>query len=120
LIRSALLEEIEKIFHHDLISDSALSLPHIQSCLEDMMQDMGISATDVPTGWVTLLWFTELELGHPLIDETHDRSLHPLMGPFLRRYLSRFEDIDDDDDEMGHLYSGLCDTRGLARTMLED
>ena len=28
--------------------------------------------------------------------------------------------MDDDDDEMGHLYTGLCDTRGLARTMLED
>ena len=90
------------------------------------MQDMGISATDAPTGWVTpvpiLLWFTEPELGHPLIDENHDRSLHPLMGPFLCRHLSRFEDIDDDDDEMGHLYTGLCDcdTRGLARTMLED
>ena len=42
------------------------------------------------------------------------------MGPFLRRYLSRLEDMDDDDDEMGHLYTSLCDTRGLARTMLED
>jgi len=42
------------------------------------------------------------------------------MGPFLRRYLSRFEDMDDDDDEMGHLYAGLCDTRGLACTMMED
>jgi len=28
--------------------------------------------------------------------------------------------MDDDDDEMGHLYTSLCDTRGLARTMLED
>ena len=28
--------------------------------------------------------------------------------------------MDDDDDEMGHLYTGLCDTRMLARTMLED
>jgi len=26
----------------------------------------------------------------------------------------------DKDDEMGHLYTGLCDTRVLARTMLED
>ena len=42
------------------------------------------------------------------------------MGPFLRRYLSRFEDMDDDHDEIGHLYTGLRDTRGLARTMLED
>ena len=25
-----------------------------------------------------------------------------------------------DDDEMGHLYNGLCDTKGLGRTMLED
>ena len=28
--------------------------------------------------------------------------------------------MDDDDDEMGHLYTGLGDTRVLARTMLED
>ena len=27
--------------------------------------------------------------------------------------------MDDKDDEMGHLYTGLCDTRVLARTMLE-
>ena len=39
------------------------------------------------------------------------------MGPFLREYLSRHEDIDDDDDEMGHLYTGLDDIRVLARTM---
>ena len=28
--------------------------------------------------------------------------------------------MDDDDDEVRHLYTGLCDTRGLARIMLED
>ena len=28
--------------------------------------------------------------------------------------------MDDDDDEMGHLHTGLDDTRVLARTMLED
>jgi len=28
--------------------------------------------------------------------------------------------MDDEDDEMGHFYTGLCDTRVLARTMLED
>jgi len=28
--------------------------------------------------------------------------------------------MDDDDDEMGHLYTSLCDTRELARIMLED
>jgi len=28
--------------------------------------------------------------------------------------------MDDDDDEMGHLYTCLGDTRVLARTMLED
>jgi len=67
VMRSALPEEIEKIFHHDLTSDSTLKLPHIQCCLEDMMQEMGISANDAPTGWVTpvpiCLWFTAPELG---------------------------------------------------------
>ena len=63
---------------------------------------------------------TAPELGHPLIDDNHDRPLHPLVGPFLREYLSRHEDMDDDDNEMGHLYTGLGDTRVLARTMLED
>jgi len=89
-----------------------------------MMQAMGILAADAPTSEVTPvpihLQFTALELGHPLIDDNHDRPLHPLVGPFLREYLSRHEDMDDDDDEMGHLYTGLCDTRVLARTMLED
>ena len=28
--------------------------------------------------------------------------------------------MDDEDDEMGHFYTGLCDTRVLARTMMED
>ena len=87
---------------------------------------MGISATDAPPSWVTpvavhiRLWFTAPELGHPLIDDNNDKPLHPLMGSFLRRYLSRFEDMDDDDNEIGHLYNGLCDTKGLGRTMLED
>jgi len=42
-----------------------------------------------------------------------------MVGPFLREYLSRHENMDD-DDEMGHLYTGLGDTKVLARTMLED
>ena len=120
VMRSALPEEIEKIYHHNLISDSTLTLPHIQLCLEDMMQEMDISAADAPTSGVTSspirLWFTAPELGHPLIDDNHDRPLHPLVGPFLRGYLSRYEN----DDEMGHLYTCLGDTRVLASTMLED
>jgi len=124
MMRSALPEEIEKIYHHNLISDSTLTLPHIQRCLEDMIQEMGISAADAPTSGVTpasiRLWFTDPELGYPLIDDNHDRPLHPRVGPFLREYLSRHEDMDDEDDEMGHFHTGLCDTRVLARTMLED
>jgi len=88
------------------------------------MQEIGISATDAPTSGVPpvpiRLWFTAPELGHPLIDDNYDRPLHPLVGPFLRGYLSRHEDIDDEDDEMGHFYTDLCDTRLLAHTMLED
>jgi len=124
VMRSALPEEIEKIFQHNLISDSTLTLPHIQRCLEDMMQEMGISAAYAPTSGVTpvpiRLWFTAPELDHPLIDDNHDRPLHPLVGPFLRGYLSRYDDMDDDDDEMGHLYTSLCNTKGFACTMLED
>jgi len=89
-----------------------------------MMQEMGISAADAPTSGVTPapihLWFTSPELGHPLIDDNHDRPLHPLVGPFLCEYLSRHEDMDDEDDEMGHFYTGLCDTRMLVRTILEN
>jgi len=121
-MRSALPEEIEKNYHHNLISDFTLTLPHIQLCLEDMMQEMDILAADAPTSGVTSspirLWFTAPELGHPLIDDNHDRPLHPMVGPFLREYLSRHEDMDDDGNEMGHLYTGLGDTRVLARTML--
>jgi len=40
------------------------------------------------------------ELGHPLIDDNHYRPLHPRVGPFLREYLSRYEDMDDVDDEI--------------------
>jgi len=54
-MRSALPEEIEEICHHNLISDSTLILPHIQRCLEDMMQEMGISAAEVPTSAITLV-----------------------------------------------------------------
>ena len=92
--------------------------PHL--CLKDMIQE----AADAPTSGVTSspirLWFTAPELGHLLIDDNHDRPLYPLVGLFFRGYLSRYEDMDDDDDEMGHLYTGLGDTRELARTMLED
>ena len=42
------------------------------------------------------------------------------MGPFLRGFLPRHEDRDNEDDEMGHFYTCLCDTKVLARTMLED
>jgi len=77
VMRLALPEEIENIFYHNLISDSTLTLPHIQCCLRDMIQEMDISATDAPTSWVTpvpiRLWFTEPELGHPLIDDKHDK-----------------------------------------------
>jgi len=113
-----------KNYHHNLISDSTLTLPHIRLCLEDMMQEMDISVADAPTSGVTSspirLWFTAPELGHPLIDDNYDRPLHPMVGPFLRENLSRHEDMDDDDDEMGHLYTSLGDTKVLARTMLED
>jgi len=88
------------------------------------MQEMGTSAADAPTSGVTpapiRLWFTAPELGHPIIDDNHDRPLHPRVGLFLREYLSRHEDMDDEDDEMGHLYIGLCDTRVLTCTILED
>jgi len=81
VMHSALPEEIEKICHHSLISDSTLILLHIQRCLEDMMQEMGISAADTPPSGVTpapiCLWFTAPELGHHLIDDNHDRPLHP-------------------------------------------
>ena len=123
VMRSALPEEIEKNYHHNLISDSTLTLPHIQLCFEDMMQELDILAADTPTSGVTSslisLWFIAPEVGHPLIDDNHDRPLHQMVGPFLREYLSRHEDMDD-DDEMGHLYTGLGDTKVLARTMLED
>ena len=46
-------EEIEKNYRHNLISDSTLTLPHIQLCLEDMMQEMDILAADAPTSGVT-------------------------------------------------------------------
>jgi len=99
VMQSALPEEIEKICHHNLISHSTLTLPHIQRCLEDMMQEMCITATDAPTSGVPPipipLWFTAPELGNPPIENKHDRPLHPLVGPFLREYLSRREDIDD-------------------------
>ena len=124
VMRSALPEEIEKICHHNLISDSTLTLPHIECCLEDMMQEMSISAADAPTSGVTpapiRLWFKAPKLGHPLIVDNHDRLLHPRVGPFLREYSSRHEDMNDEDNEMGHLCTGLCNTRVLARTMLED
>jgi len=75
------------------------------------MQEMDISASDAPTSGVTSspirLWFTAPELGHPLINDIHYRPLHPRVGPFFREYLSRHEDMDDDDEEMGHLYTGL-------------
>jgi len=90
VMRSTLPEKIEKICHHNLISDSTLILPRIQRCLDDMMQEMDISAADAPTSGVTSspirLWFTTPQLGHPLIDDNHDRPLHPRVGLFLQAY----------------------------------
>ena len=111
VMRLALLEEIEKTFHQNLILDSTLTLPHIQCCGKDMMQEMRISTTDAPTDLSIQapihLWFTAPKLSHPLFNENHDRPLHPLMCPFLHEYLFRFEGMDDDDGEMGHLYTVL-------------
>jgi len=76
------------------------------------MQEIGVSAADASISGVTpvptRLWFATPESGHPLIDDNHDRPLHPMVGPFLRGYLSRYEDMDDDDDEMGRLYTGCA------------
>jgi len=86
VMRSAPPEEIQKIFQHNLISDSTLTLPHIQRCLKDMMQEIGIAEADAPTSGATpvpiRLWFTAPELGHPLIDDNHDSPFHPLVGSF--------------------------------------
>jgi len=88
-----------------------------------MMQEMGILTTDAFTDPSTQasihLWFTAPELGHPLIDDDHERPLQQLMGPFLRENLSRFLGMDDDDDEMGHLHTGFSYTRFLALSILE-
>jgi len=85
------------------------------------MQEMGISTTNSPTDSLIQapihLWFTATKLGHPLIDD--EIPLHPLVGPFLQEYLSRFDGMDDEDDEMGHFYTGPGDTRSLARSMLD-
>jgi len=76
------------------------------------MQEMGVSAADAHTSGATpvptRLWFATPESGHPLIDDNHDRPLHPMMCPFLREYLSRYEDMDDDNNEMGRLYTGCA------------
>jgi len=117
-MQSALPGEIDKTFHHNLTSDSTLTLPHIQSCLEDIMQEMGISTTNLPTNSSIQapihMWYTAPELGHPLIDDNHERPLHPLVGQFLHEYLSGFEGMDDDDDEIMHLYTSLSHTRSLS------
>jgi len=47
-------------------------------------------------------------------------GLYTKVGPFLREYLSRQEDMDDEDDQMGYFYTGFGDTRVLVCTMLED
>ena len=43
-----------------------------------------------------------------------------MVGLILHRYLSRFESIDDNDDEMRHLYTGSSDTQCLACSILKD
>jgi len=91
-MRTALPEEIEKMHSHNLISDSTLTLPHIQSCWVDMMQEMDMSTTDSPADasshGLIHLWFTAPEMGHPFIVDNHERHMHPLVGPFLHEYLS--------------------------------
>ena len=94
-MRSALLEKIQKICHYKLISDCTLTLPHIQCCLEDMMQEMGISAADAPTSGVTpaliRLWFTAPELGHLLIDDNDNDAT--TIGPYIQEWARSFLNI---------------------------
>jgi len=52
-----------------------------------------------------------------VIDEN---PLRPLLGPFLDKYVIRFEGTDNDDDEMGHLQTGSSDNQCLARSIPED
>ena len=90
-MRSDLPEEIDKIYHHNLISDSTLTVPHIQLCLEDMMQEMDILAADAPTSGVTSspirLWFAAPELGHLLIDDNYEG------GPYTHWWARFFVNI---------------------------
>jgi len=84
------------------------------------MQEMGIAAADAPTSWVTpvpiRLWFTGPELGHPLIDDNHDRPLHPLVGPFVRGYLSPRQDAQHRNWDCLHLY--VCHDSLMCMTCL--
>lgn len=103
VMRTVLPEEIEKMSKHDLISDTNLTLPHIQCCLEEILQDLGTTKA-TPHGAPSIyLWLTSPELGYPLQDDNYDRPLNPMIGPFLRAYLSEPRDIEDDDDEMGFM-----------------
>jgi len=89
-----------------------------------MLQDLG--TTDGTTHGTSAqspvihLWFTSPDLGHPPKDDNSDRSLHQLIAPFLQDYLSGFGDLDNDDNEVGHLHvSGQHDSRSLAQDMLD-
>jgi len=89
-----------------------------------MLQDLGTTEVTPHSASAQAsanhVWFTSPELGHPLQDDNNDRPLHPLIGPYLREHLSGSGDIDDDDDEMGHLHvSGQHDSRFLAWDMLD-
>ena len=124
VMHTALPEEIDKMANHDHISDTTLTLPHIQRCLEDMIEELVLRDTSAnrsaSQNTTIQLWFTCPELSHPLIKNHYYRSLHPLVGPFLRGYLSNPECFDNDDDEMGHLSTlGLDDARTLARDMVD-
>jgi len=123
-MRTALPEEVGKMSKNNLISDTTLTLPHIQCCLEEMLQDLGTTDT-TPHGTPAQspsiqIWFTSSDVGRPLNDDNYDRPLHSMIGPFLRDYLSGFGEFDDDDDEMGHLhFLAQHGSRSLARDMMD-
>jgi len=81
VVLKVVMEEIEKMFHYNLVSDSTTWCS----------TEIGISTIDLPTDPSNQapihLWFAASELGHPLVvDDNHEKPLHPFVG--LNTFLS--------------------------------
>ena len=83
----------------------------ILNMLDNMTTDTPLTselATPHPKNEAPWLWFTTATLGHPILTDEFERSLHPAILAFIHKNTASHDSLDH-MDEAGHLYDHRTD-----------